>query len=49
MLDAGIRRMLEVLQAAGVETYESCEGDPGHAFLSLLSAFTAIAARGSVG
>src|SRR5205814_7266109 len=31
-LDPGIRRYVEVLQAAGVETFESCEGGKGHAF-----------------
>lgn len=31
-LDAGIRHAVEVLVANGVETFESCEGGPGHAF-----------------
>lgn len=31
-LDAGIRDYVEVLAAAGVETYESCEGGNGHAY-----------------
>jgi hypothetical protein len=31
-LDAGIRRYVETLVAAGVETFESCEGGPGHAY-----------------
>ncbi len=31
-LDKGIRRAVEVLQANGVETFESCEGGPGHAY-----------------
>ena len=31
-LDPGIRRYVEVLAAAGVETFESCEGGEGHAF-----------------
>lgn len=31
-LDAGIRRAVEVLQSAGVETFESCEGGEGHAY-----------------
>jgi hypothetical protein len=30
-LDAGIRPYVEVLRAAGVETFESCEGGEGHA------------------
>jgi hypothetical protein len=31
-LDPGIARVVKVLQLAGVETFESCEGGPGHAF-----------------
>jgi len=31
-LDQGIRRAVLVLRANGVETFESCEGGPGHAF-----------------
>lgn len=31
-LDAGIARHVEALRAAGVETFESCEGGPGHAY-----------------
>lgn len=31
-LDPGIRRYVDVLDAAGVETFESCEGGSGHAF-----------------
>jgi hypothetical protein len=31
-LDRGIKRAVEILEAAGVETFESCEGGPGHAF-----------------
>lgn len=31
-LDAGIRRAVEQLQAAGIETFESCEGGAGHAY-----------------
>lgn len=31
-LDAGIRRAVELLVAAGIETYESCEGGIGHAY-----------------
>lgn len=32
VLDAGIAPAVEVLRAAGVETFESCEGGDGHAF-----------------
>lgn len=31
-LDAGIRRAVEILQAEGVETFESCQGGQGHAY-----------------
>lgn len=31
-LDPGIRRAVEVLRAAGIETFESCEGGEGHAY-----------------
>lgn len=31
-LDDGIRYAVEVLNAAGVETFESCEGGQGHAY-----------------
>jgi hypothetical protein len=31
-LDPGIRRAVDQLQACGIETFESCEGGPGHAF-----------------
>jgi hypothetical protein len=31
-LDAGIRKAVECLQAEGIETFESCEGGPGHSF-----------------
>lgn len=31
-LDPGIERAVLVLRAAGVETFESCEGGDGHAF-----------------
>jgi len=31
-LDRGIRKAVERLQAGGIETFESCEGGPGHAF-----------------
>lgn len=31
-LDPGIRHAVSVLRAHGVETFESCEGGPGHAY-----------------
>jgi hypothetical protein len=31
-IDPGIRHAVQVLLEAGVETFESCEGGPGHAF-----------------
>ncbi len=31
-LDSGIKRYVEVLASAGIETYESCEGGADHAF-----------------
>ena len=31
-LDAGIRNIIEVLVACGVETFESCEGGNGHCY-----------------
>jgi hypothetical protein len=31
-LDAGIRRAVQVLVDAGIETFESCEGGPGHTY-----------------
>lgn len=30
-LDPGIRRAVLILRGAGVETFESCQGGPGHA------------------
>jgi hypothetical protein len=33
IIDAGIARAVAALQAAGVETFESCQGGAGHAFL----------------
>ena len=32
-LDKGIREAVLALHAAGIETFESCEGGDGHAFL----------------
>ncbi len=31
-LDAGVREAVLILRAAGVETFESCEGGSGHPF-----------------
>ena len=31
-LDAGIQDAVAVLRGSGVETFESCEGGPGHAY-----------------
>jgi len=31
-LDPGIKQAVEILNQAGIETYESCEGGPGHAY-----------------
>lgn len=31
-LDPGIAKAVEILNKAGIETYESCEGGPGHAY-----------------
>jgi hypothetical protein len=31
-LDVGIAKVVHTLRAAGVETFESCEGGPGHSY-----------------
>lgn len=31
-LDEGVRLYVETLDGAGIETFESCEGGPGHAY-----------------
>lgn len=31
-LDAGIARAVTILRSKGIETYESCQGGPGHSF-----------------
>lgn len=31
-LDAGIRRAVKILRECGVETFESCQGGPDHAY-----------------
>lgn len=33
IIDAGILREVNALQSAGIETFESCQGGPDHAFL----------------
>lgn len=38
-LDPGIRFAVRVLDAAGIETYESCQGGPGHAYIEPTVAF----------
>jgi hypothetical protein len=32
-LDLGVEKAVERLQGCGIETFESCEGGPGHAYL----------------
>lgn len=31
-LDPGIKQAVEILNQGGIETYESCEGGPGHSY-----------------
>ena len=31
-MDPGIRKAVLILRRGGIETFESCEGGPGHAF-----------------
>ncbi len=31
-IDPGIKRAVAILRQGGIETFESCEGGPGHAF-----------------
>ena len=31
-LDLGVQRYVEILNAAGIETFESCDGSPGHTY-----------------
>ena len=31
-LDPGIRRIVQILRENGIETYESCQGGPGHSY-----------------
>jgi len=45
-LDAGIRPAVLALRAAGIETFESCEGGEGHAFFEPTVRFHGHAAEG---
>jgi len=45
-LDHGIKRTVESLRSAGVETIQSCEGGPGHAYPEPTIEFSGIAAEG---
>jgi hypothetical protein len=47
--DKGIRREVEILQAAGKEAFESCEGGKGHTFPECDSAIPRWAIYGSGG
>lgn len=37
--DLGIKKAVDILRAAHVETFESCEGGPGHAYTEPTVAF----------
>jgi len=39
-LDPGIEKAVRRLQACGIETFESCEGGPGHAYPEPTICFT---------
>ncbi len=39
-LDRGIKRAVELLRTSGIETFESCEGGPGHAYPEPTVCFT---------
>ena len=45
-LDLGIRAAVETLQANGIETYESCEGGPGHGYSEPTVAFHGVPEAG---
>lgn len=45
-LDDGIREAVRVLTTAGVDTFESCQGGQGHAYLEPTIRFTGGARRG---
>lgn len=44
--DEGIRRYVLILRAAGIETFESCQGGAGHAFPEPTIRFHGTAAEG---
>jgi hypothetical protein len=45
-LDEGIRDIVITLCSAGIETYESCEGGPGHSYLEPTVAFEGAESEG---
>ena len=45
-IDPGIRRAVLVLRSGGIETFESCEGGPGHAYPEPTIRFDGIYADG---
>ena len=45
-IDPGIRRAVLVLRSGGIETFESCEGGPGHAYPEPTVRFDGIYADG---
>ena len=45
-LDPGIRRAVLILRRAGIETFESCDGGPGHAYAEPTIRFDGIYADG---
>ena len=45
-IDAGIRKAVELFQKHGVETFESCEGGPGHSYPEPTVAFYGTHAAG---
>jgi hypothetical protein len=45
-LDAGIAPYVHVLREAGVETYESCQGGPGHAAVEPIVRFFGVRSEG---
>lgn len=45
-LDPGIKRAVLVLRSVGIETFESCEGGPGHAYPEPTVRFDGIYAEG---
>lgn len=47
-LDPGIASYVDVLDAAGIETFESCQGDESHSFPERLSGSMVDGARASV-